>query len=50
MIVSFRDAETEAIFDNDISKRARRRLPVDLWNIAQRKLDQIKRVDDLEQL
>lgn len=50
MIVSFRDAETEAIFDNESSKRARRRLPVDLWNIAQRKLDQMKRVDDLEQL
>lgn len=50
MIVSFRDAETKAIYDNESTKAARRRLPSELWRIAQRKLDQLRRVSRLEQL
>ncbi|MGI9182182.1 MAG: type II toxin-antitoxin system RelE/ParE family toxin [Longimicrobiaceae bacterium] len=50
MIVSFRDAETKAIYDSESTKAARRRLPPELWRIAQRKLDQLRRVSRLEQL
>lgn len=50
MIVSFRDRATKAIYDNQRSKRARQKLPVALWRIAQRKLDQLGRVSRLDQL
>lgn len=50
MILSFRDEETASIYDGEATKRARRRLPAELWNTAQRKLDQLNRVGRLEQL
>ncbi len=50
MIVSFLDAETRAIYNNESTQAARRRLPPELWRIAQRKLDQLRRVSRLEQL
>lgn len=50
MIVSFRDGQTKAVYDNESTKAARRRLPAELWNAAQRKLDQMRRVARLEQL
>jgi len=49
MIVSFRDKQTKAIYDNAGMKAARKRLPVELWRIAQRKLDQLARVARLSQ-
>ncbi len=50
MIVSFRDRQTRAVYDNESTKAARKRLPVGLWRIAQRKLDQLTRVARLSQL
>ncbi len=50
MIVSFRDKQTKAIYDDQRTKVARKRLPVGLWRIAQRKLDQLTRVARLSQL
>ena len=50
MIVSFRDAVTRAIYDGEDTKAARKRLPPELWKLAQRKLDQMKRVTRLDQL
>ena len=50
MIVSFRDRETRAVYDDESTNAARKRLPVQLWKVAQRKLDQMRRVTRLEQL
>jgi proteic killer suppression protein len=41
MIRSFKDRATEDIHDGQRSSAARRRLPLALWPIAQRKLDQL---------
>lgn len=50
MIVSFRDKPSRDIYDGDQSSAARRRLPQQLWTGAQRKLDQLQRVERLDQL
>jgi toxin HigB-1 len=50
MIVSFRDTVTRSIYDGTESKAARRKLPVELWRIARRKLDQLDTATRLEQL
>lgn len=50
MIVSFRDAATRSIYDGAESKAARRRLPVELWRVARRKLDQLDTATRLDQL
>jgi toxin HigB-1 len=50
MIVSFRDDETRSIYDGVESKAARRRLPVELWKAALRRLDQMDTVTRLDQL
>ena len=50
MIQSFADEATEDIFDGKRSRKARHRLPSDLWRVAQRKLDQLNRVASLEDL
>jgi toxin HigB-1 len=50
MIVSFRDAATRSVYDGVESKVARRRLPVELWRTARRKLDQLDTVTRLDQL
>jgi proteic killer suppression protein len=50
MIVSFSDQETEDIFNGIQSKGARKRLPLQLWKIAQRKLDQLDVVVGVEEL
>ena len=50
MILSFRDEETQDIFDHSKSKKAIKRLHPALWRLAQRKLHMIKaacRLDDL---
>jgi toxin HigB-1 len=51
MIRSFRNPESEDVFDGDTkSKKARNILPVALWGMAWRKLDQINRVTELQHL
>jgi proteic killer suppression protein len=50
MIVSFRDKQTKAIYDGDRTPAACKRLPLELWKIAQRKLDLLQRVRSLDQL
>lgn len=50
MIISFEDEETEAIYEGASTKSARRRLPVELWKVARRKLDQLGAAKSLEDL
>ena len=50
MIVSFRNDATADIFDGTRSAKARRLLPVNLWAIAARKLDQLNHVTEIEDL
>ena len=51
MIRSFRDRETQAVFEGDSAsgkeaKRARKRLPTQLWKRARAKLDEIDAAGD----
>lgn len=41
MIVSFKNQGTEDIFDGNNSKEARKLCPINCWEIARRKLDQL---------
>jgi proteic killer suppression protein len=50
VIQSFRDRGTEDIFDGSDSGLARKRCPKDLWPVARRKLDQINRSINLQDL
>ena len=50
VIRSFADRATEDLFNGVPSGRARRALPVQLWPIARRKLDQLNRVRELREL
>lgn len=55
MIKTFADRETRAIFEGGdlaprLAKRARRRLPPQLWRRARAKLDQIDMATDLRDL
>ncbi|MDX1579825.1 MAG: type II toxin-antitoxin system RelE/ParE family toxin [Gemmatimonadota bacterium] len=55
MISTFADRETRAIFEGGdlgpkLAKRARRRLPVELWRRARAKLDQLDAAAALGQL
>jgi proteic killer suppression protein len=50
LIQGFRDKASEDIRNGKESRAARNRLPLSLWRIAARKLDQIHRVADLEEL
>jgi len=50
MIISFADQATSDIFNGVDSKNARKRLPMELWKVATRKLDQIDSVVALEEL
>ena len=50
MIQSFKDAGTEDVFNGRNSKEARKLLPVSLWKIAFRKLDQLDSVTALQEL
>ncbi|MFK0732148.1 MAG: type II toxin-antitoxin system RelE/ParE family toxin [Gloeotrichia echinulata GP01] len=50
MIVSFKDKGTEDIFDGNDSKDARKTCPVNLWNVAQRKLDQLNAAISLDDM
>ena len=50
MIKSFFDKGTEDIFNRKRSKEARRTCPVQIWRMAQRKLDQLNAVVSLGSL
>lgn len=51
MIRSFKNQESEDVFNgNTKSKKARRVLPLALWENAGRKLDQVNRVTELKHL
>jgi len=50
MIISFADQATSNIFNGVDSKNARKALPMELWKVATRKLDQIDSVVALEEL
>ncbi len=50
MIVSFKGKGTEDIFDGDDSKKARKTCPINLWHIAQRKLDQLNAAISLDDM
>ncbi len=50
MIVSFKDKETEDIFNGRNTKQARKICPQSLWNVAGRKLDQLDSVISLNEL
>ena len=50
MIRSFLDRGTEAIFDGSGTPAARRTCSSAVWPVARRKLDQLNRVRDLQEL
>jgi proteic killer suppression protein len=50
MIRSFRNQQSEVVFDGVQNKKAARLLPLKLWRAAARRLDQINRVTTLEEL
>ncbi len=50
MVVAFRDAGTEDVFNGRNSQAARRTCPQAVWKIAARKLDQLDSVTALEEL
>jgi toxin HigB-1 len=50
MIQSFKNQGTEDIFDGVASRVARKCCPQSIWPVAQRKLDQINRVEDVQDL
>jgi len=50
MIVSFKNQATEDIFNGINSKVARKTLPITLWRVARRKLDQLDSVLVIEEL
>jgi proteic killer suppression protein len=50
VIASFRDRGTEDVFDGRSSRAARKACPQSLWRVARRKLDQLNRVDRLQDL
>ena len=50
MIQSFKNQGTEDIFDGVASRVARKCCPQAIWPVAQRKLDQINRVGDVQDL
>ena len=50
VIKSFKDRASEDIFDGRDSKVARKACPRQIWRVAFRKLDQIHRVRELDEL
>ncbi|WP_348535472.1 type II toxin-antitoxin system RelE/ParE family toxin [Komarekiella delphini-convector] len=48
--MSFKDKGTEDIFDGNDSKDARKTCPINLWNVAQRKLDQLNAAISLDDM
>jgi toxin HigB-1 len=50
VIASFADEATEDIFDGRDTLRARRACPKSLWPVARRKLTQLNRLTELQEL
>jgi toxin HigB-1 len=50
MIVSFKDEDTEDVFNGKSTKAARKTCPQSLWKVAARKLDQLDSVTALKEL
>ena len=50
MIIIFKSVGTEDIFDGVASQAARKCCPQSIWPVARRKLDQINRVRELNEL
>ena len=50
MIRTFKSAGSEDIFDGVTSRSARRCCPQSIWPVARRKLDQINRVREINEL
>jgi toxin HigB-1 len=50
MIQSFKNQEAEDVFNGEKNKKAAKVLPLELWDVAWRKLDQINRVTELQHL
>ena len=50
MLQSFKDAGTEDIFDGISSRSARKCCPHSIWPVARRKLDQINRIINVNEL
>ncbi len=50
MIRSFRNQQSEDVFNGVQNKRTAKVLPLELWGVAARKLDQINRVTVLDAL
>ncbi|MFW5695795.1 MAG: type II toxin-antitoxin system RelE/ParE family toxin [Alkalispirochaeta sp.] len=50
MINDFLSAGTEDIYDGVASQAARRCCPQSIWSVARRKLDQINRVQEINEL
>jgi proteic killer suppression protein len=50
MIISFKNQGTEDVFDGNDTKAARKICPINLWSVAQRKLDQINASVSLDDL
>ena len=50
MIQSFKDAGTEAIFNGEDTKTARKTYPNDIWSVARRKLDLLDSATSLNDL
>lgn len=50
MILSFKDAGTEAVFNGENSREAHRACPQSLWRVAVRKLEQLDSVVMIDEL
>jgi proteic killer suppression protein len=50
MILSFKDKGTEAVFNGENTRMARKTCPESLWRVAARKLDQLDSVAVLQEL
>lgn len=50
IIVSFKDKATEDIFDANDTKEARKLCPINCWEVAQRKLDQLNAAFSLDDM
>lgn len=50
MIIEFGDQGTEDVFNGTNTKSARKKCPRQIWNVVQRKLDQIDSATTLEDL
>lgn len=50
MIVSFKNQGTEDVFDGNDSKEARKQCPINCWEVARRKLDQLNAASSLDDI